>query len=408
MSQFRGLSGSAKAKQLCAGIDCSLAYLASDRPSLERLRLAMCEAANPVKPESLGVIGEAHLLESVGERVVRHWYKKVTSNDPARPFVFEVLAGEIGDGFGFSLYGVNNSVAYEDPYSGSYFNVDCVGGMGIDGLFHGFNSGSPMFVITHLVCPCLIFKDRGKSHLDLGHHAQLAIQEALGVVLKTWAKEHRQRIKNASKADRQAEQRLKETARDHTVKHATMKEIVFEVMPQAVKNGTGGGKYPISARSLYYQVRPLIQPHTDKDLTYSYFGQLLTEYQQEQGAIQQLYYDPRGWLIEPHTGNETKLGTREVEQYEIPPNLYDKILFVEKKGLWPVIRHARLAERYDMAILASEGFATEAARVLLARAQQGRDYKIFVLHDADHSGYNIARTVAEETAEDARSFHRGR
>ncbi|MCU7836219.1 MAG: hypothetical protein KZQ83_13335 [gamma proteobacterium symbiont of Taylorina sp.] len=31
-------------------------------------------------------------------------------------------------------------------------------------------------------------------------------------------------------------------------------------------------------------------------------------------------------------------------------------------------------------------------------AQKGQDYTIFVLHDADPDGYNIARTLQEETA----------
>jgi hypothetical protein len=70
---------------------------------------------------------------------------------------------------------------------------------------------------------------------------------------------------------------------------------------------------------------------------------------------------------------------------------------VEKAGLWPVIQAARLAERYDMAVVTSEGFAAEAPRDLLAELH-GQDMTIFVLHDADHPGYNIARTLGEETA----------
>jgi hypothetical protein len=110
-----------------------------------------------------------------------------------------------------------------------------------------------------------------------------------------------------------------------------------------------------------------------------------------------LYYEPRGTLYEPHTGNEVPLGTRQVSAYHFPAWLYDKILFVEKKGLWPVLKTARLAEQYDMAIVAGEGYSTEACRVLLANADQSRDYQLFVLHDADPFGYNIARTLREAT-----------
>jgi hypothetical protein len=111
-----------------------------------------------------------------------------------------------------------------------------------------------------------------------------------------------------------------------------------------------------------------------------------------------IYRDPRGVLYEPHTGKAVYLGTREVDSYHFPSWLYDKILYIEKKGFWPVIEAARLAEKYDMAIICGEGYACEAARVLFSNADRNRSYKLFVLHDCDPHGYNICRTLAEETA----------
>lgn len=186
----------------------------------------------------------------------------------------------------------------------------------------------------------------------------------------------------------------------------TFKEVVFSVMEEAISNGTGGGQYPISARNLYYQIRPLIQGKAKEDfgqvkgeLEYSYFSQtLLTQYQEENGPIAGLYYDPRGVLYEPHDGETINLGTREVDSYEFPLWLYNKILYIEKKGLWPIIEIAKIAERYDMAIVAAEGYATTAARTLFENAEKGQKYELYVLHDADPDGYNIARTLQEETA----------
>jgi hypothetical protein len=62
----------------------------------------------------------------------------------------------------------------------------------------------------------------------------------------------------------------------------------------------------------------------------------------------------------------------------------------------PVFQAAEIGQRFDMAIIAGEGYATEAVRMLFTRAREGR-YRLFVLHDADPHGYNIARTLAEET-----------
>jgi hypothetical protein len=83
--------------------------------------------------------------------------------------------------------------------------------------------------------------------------------------------------------------------------------------------------------------------------------------------------------------------------YQFPSWLYDKILYVEKKGVWPIFQSAQLAEHYDMAIIAAEGYACEAARTLFEHAEKDRQYQLFVLHDADPDGYNICRTLREAT-----------
>src|SRR5215212_9800808 len=176
-----------------------------------------------------------------------------------------------------------------------------------------------------------------------------------------------------------------------------IKDIVFEVLPQAITNaGTN-----FSARDLYYATRALAYNHSEweigKTLGYSYFSQtLLTEYQEVRGLIAGLWRDPRGHLHEPHTGNSVALGTREIAAYEFPEYTFDKILYVEKEGELPKLRAAKLGERYDMAICSGKGQPTEAVRTLFERAEGG-DYQLFVFHDADLDGYDIARVMAEET-----------
>src|SRR5829696_10044488 len=177
----------------------------------------------------------------------------------------------------------------------------------------------------------------------------------------------------------------------------SQKEIVFEILPRAIANaGTN-----FSRRDLFYAARPLCYDHSEweggKVLDYIYFSQtLLTEYQEENGSIAGLWTDARGHLHEPHTGKSIGLGTIEVANYEFPEYTFDKILYVEKEGEWPKLQAARLAERYDMAICSGKGQPTEAVRTLFDRAEAG-DYQLFVFHDADLDGYDIARVMAEET-----------
>jgi len=187
----------------------------------------------------------------------------------------------------------------------------------------------------------------------------------------------------------------------------TQKDIVFGVLGQAITNA--GSNF--SARDLYYAARPLCYHHSEwedgKELNYTYFSQqLLTEYQEERGPISGLWRDPRGHLHEPRSlpcpacGAErpsTPLGTREVARYQFPEHAFDKILYVEKEGEWPKLQAARLAERYDMAVASAKGYPVEAVRELFSRAKRGGDYQLFVFHDADIDGYNIARVMREAT-----------
>jgi hypothetical protein len=177
----------------------------------------------------------------------------------------------------------------------------------------------------------------------------------------------------------------------------SQKHIVFSVLPRAIRNA--GAHF--SARDLYYATRPLCYAHSDweggKELGYRYFSQtLLTEYQEAVGPIGGLWRDPRGNLHEPHSGKSIALGSREVGTYEFPEYTFDKILYVEKEGEWPKFQAAKLAERYDMAVASAKGYPVEAVRELFSRAERG-DYQLFVFHDADIDGYNIARVMSEAT-----------
>src|SRR5215211_3746267 len=176
-----------------------------------------------------------------------------------------------------------------------------------------------------------------------------------------------------------------------------IKDIVFEVLPQAIHNA--GANF--NARDLYYATRALAYNHSewegDKTLGYNYVSQtLLTEYQEDHGRIPGLWRDSRGNLREPHTGKQVALGTREIAAYEFPEYTFDKILYVEKEGELPKLQAAKLGERYDMAICSGKGQPTEAVRSLFERAGGG-DYQLFVFHDADLDGYDIPRVMAEET-----------
>jgi hypothetical protein len=68
VTQFRGLSGTQKSKAICASLNLerlSLADLKAERTA--PLLAAMREAARPIKPRDLGVIGRDHLFKRFAE-----------------------------------------------------------------------------------------------------------------------------------------------------------------------------------------------------------------------------------------------------------------------------------------------------------------------------------------------------
>src|SRR5579871_3727162 len=165
-----------------------------------------------------------------------------------------------------------------------------------------------------------------------------AIAKVLWRVTKSLYEEEERRRKDAARQERQMSRRSSEEDSEFT-----LKEAVFYVLPEAWQ-AAAGTLGIASARTLYYQVRPRIQPYTSKDLDFNYFSQdLLTQYRELHGEIEGLYYEPRGILYEPHSGAEVPLGTREVDAYTFPKWTYNKILYIEKKGLWPVLKAAKLA-----------------------------------------------------------------
>jgi hypothetical protein len=221
--------------------------------------------------------------------------------------------------------------------------------------------------------------------------AQAIINLVTGVTAK-WAKQRKSEEREQARTLRRREV----LTRTRSTK-VTLKEAVFAVIEGGVEAASGGGRTRFPRRNLYYSVRKLIQERTLKALTSGYFESILRDWEEENGPLPGIYCDPRGYFVEPHTGNVVPLGTRQVESYVVPPWLFDKILYVEKKGFHELFQMSRLAERYDLGIICAEGYAVDAAKMLLARAEQSSPTTVLSLHDADFHGYNIARKLKDAT-----------
>ena len=388
--QFRGLSSTGKAKAITSQLKeyRLVSDIYKDSIAIESMRIAMQNESKPVQPKALGAIGEANLLSRLD--VDRPWYKQVSGMIDNIPYVFEILIAESEGAKGF-YFGVNHSVTFGDFLRQSTIKSGELNGVGIGGALAHIVDIDKHLVIAHLIGIGLPFLDRGKSNLSLPPEMIESISSAVWGASKALYKEHKAKEKDFAKWSREYDASHKENT-------VSIKDAVFQVLPDAIQGATDNERLPANVRALYYKVRDAIQKYTAEELSYKYFSQtILIDYWKVKGRNPLIYNDPRGVLYAPHSGGVLQLGTLEVDQYIFPEYEYNKILFIEKKGLLHTIKAANLHKKYDMAIIAGEGYASEAVRILLDKAQTGQDYTIFVLHDADPSGYDIARTIQDST-----------
>lgn len=422
VSEFRGLSATAKQKEIVdaagmAGMVLHDLVSAGDIDSglTATLLAAMQGASKEVKPDALGVIGEAHLaawLQRFDASPESISYKKIAGTAAGRPFVVEVAFGVHAKGIGGRkvVVGLNWSPTLRSPLN----ELDRLLGE------NRVDSWDPVVLVVHLACPHFHFTDRGKSRLALGAELRAALVSAVETVTKAW----KQAKRYADREGRLRKRELDELRKAHRRREMNIKEAAYAVMEEAYLKASGGGTLPANARQIMYAARPLVLELTGgrflKDA--NDFGQkYLPAYMEDfpdKTANWDVIYDARGKLIEPHSDTRVDLGTLEVRRYIKrwttgvsaaggvyldhrvetigPANRYRYALFVEKEGFNELLQHGKIAERYDLAIMSTKGMSTTAARHLVGRLSDA-EVTILVLHDFDKAGFSILHTLRSDT-----------
>jgi DNA topoisomerase VI subunit B len=173
VSEFRGLSGSAKQKATCedAGLlRARLADLIVDGEvrdsNAKRLLSAMRQNTRPVKAKQLGVIGEDHLraccLAAGGSESTFEYRKVLHDAEGERPLVVETCfaycPGELQSRR--IVTGVNWSPAIKNPFR----QLGAIG-QSLDSLLASRYAGhsEPIVFVLHVSSPKVSYSDRGKS-----------------------------------------------------------------------------------------------------------------------------------------------------------------------------------------------------------------------------------------------------
>jgi hypothetical protein len=245
-------------------------------------------------------------------------------------------------------------------------------------------------------------------------------EQAFVAVTKVWTKQ-----KNlAARQERMSARQIESMRKQRRAQTWTIKDACYHVMADAYASASTSGRYPANARQVMYAARPLVLQLCGEFYKNgaSFTQGILPEYQADnprRTAKWDVVYDDRGHLIEPHTGHQIGLGTLAVRRCvngwtngalpEVtapdlpthidtsgPHNRYGAVLFVEKEGFNELLKAAKIAERYDIAIQSTKGQTVTAARQL-AEHYAERGVRIFVLHDFDKSGIEIVANYRNDT-----------
>jgi hypothetical protein len=203
-------------------------------------------------------------------------------------------------------------------------------------------------------------------------------------------------------------------------------EVCDAILPGAYEHASGDGEYTVSKRQFYYACRDDFEDKTKEKLSYDYFAQtLLVQYMNrnsEKTAHWKITADPRGSLIIPNASREVRIpvGTLEIEnhlrmvknqtlsfddvdaQIDIQwPSLaagqrYQGVLYIEKEGFSPLLKEARIAEQFDIVIMSCKGQSVVAARRFVDEVcAVGRGVPLFIAHDFDKAGFEIAQRLTK-------------
>jgi hypothetical protein len=179
----------------------------------------------------------------------------------------------------------------------------------------------------------------------------------------------------------------------------SQKTVIIRALPDAIDKVSGGGKHRYSLRQLFYAIRPFFLAVFDKEPAYDTFADSIGEHEGDLGHdLPGIYRDTRGLLYHPHTGEVIPLGTLAVERYKRPSWTFNKVLYCEKEGFFPLLIDAKWPEKNDCALLTSKGFASRAVRDLLdLLGESDEPIFFFCVHDADGPGTMIYQAIQEAT-----------
>jgi DNA topoisomerase VI subunit B len=177
ISEFRGMTGTAKQKKVLAETGASYVSLhnffglhKANTGNIAKLLASIRKHTKPVRPTELGIIGKDHLyrmMEQAGGDPRTFTYNRSFGETGGVPRVTEFAFGIHGEGLRTGrgpsrkvITGVNCSPGINNP-----FRQLGRGGIGLDAILEQVraNTSQPVIAVLHVACPRVAYTDRGKS-----------------------------------------------------------------------------------------------------------------------------------------------------------------------------------------------------------------------------------------------------
>lgn len=180
--QFQGLTGTAKARGVCANLPAfkHLSDFENDPDAVGGLLVGMREATKPPKHRAFGFVGEEHFrafFENVYEVKEFKYVRRSGSLPSGLPFVFEFALAHLEQP-GHLYTAINYSPTFGDPLEGTTLAGPKFKASGIRGFLsqgHAlpkadrawYHAPASVAVAAHIITPAPAFLDRGKTRLDM-------------------------------------------------------------------------------------------------------------------------------------------------------------------------------------------------------------------------------------------------
>jgi DNA topoisomerase VI subunit B len=384
---FKGISNSTSADDILKGISCKYVADFESKPGEIPLLYHNLKAlTKPPKPQILGALSRDRMYEALnsatGEKRYKPYYNTKEYNGKIVPYVIEVAAGEFTQPM--RCVGLNHAPVYR--LSNELHDILRICDVSLS---------DRVYIIIHISCPNIEFSNYGKSEFNIMPFKE-DLLEGLKHVLKPYIIERKRRRRELYKNQKESDEYNQHLLADiKNRKKLRITEVFLDTLDEALAKASDNGLHMPTARTVYYKHRPLIQKY-ELSIKQDYHRKLLEKEEMRRGKLL-ANREARGWILHPGEKEATPLDTKFANAYDPPADKFNKVIYIEKRGLGDLMAQTKMHDKYDAVIIGGQGQSSWDARYLLFKIiEKYPDIPIFCLHDCDIYGMQIKQSLEKE------------